>query len=102
MLLLCLKCNKISNSIEINNKKKQIDEKIKQIKVPESFVFQIIGININKQSFNFFPKNRFNVNSPTICLVNCFSEFTTVVSQRQTPNYKKNEPNIFNNVIHNC
>jgi hypothetical protein len=51
----------------------------------------VFWIEIPKQSFQFFPKNRFDIDGPTVCLVDDFSKFTSVVSHRKTPGYKEKE-----------
>jgi hypothetical protein len=66
-----------------------MDNEVNQINVSEPFVFQIIRVNISKQTFDLLPKYRFNVYNPTIGLVNDFSKFNSVIAKRQTLKYKK-------------
>jgi len=54
-----------------------------------------LWIHIPQKGFKLFPKIRFDVYRPIISLINYFSEFAPVKSQRQTPSKKKNKPDIF-------
>ena len=51
----------------------------------------VFWIEVPKQSFQFFQKNRFDIDGTTVCLVDDFSKFTSVVSQWKSPGHKEKE-----------
>jgi len=83
-----------SFKIKIQEKKQQINTHIKPIEIPKLSILWVIGIYISYQTGDFLPENRLYIYHPTIGLINKFTKLTTINTHRQSPQTKKDKPDI--------